>query len=98
MARPLPGGEEISDVNYEVRLTDGRKRNSIFLINMLREWHSPSAASFLAEEITGEGPDDPDDVVLWDGTGEYDGELPVICSRLPPHQRAELAQLYTPEV
>ena len=84
---------KISDVNYEVRLTDGRKRNSIFLINMLREWHSPSAASFLAEEITGEGPDDPDDVVLWDGTGEYDGELPVICSRLPPHQRAELAQL-----
>ena len=45
---------KISDVNYEVRLTDGRKRNRIFHINMLREWHSPSAASFLAEEITEE--------------------------------------------
>ena len=84
---------KISDVNYEVRLTGGRKRNSIFHINMLREWHSPSAASFLVEEITGEGPDDPDDVVLWDGTGENDEEQLVICSKLPPHQRAELAQL-----
>ena len=90
---PYPVVRKVGDVNYEVKLTDGRRRNRIFHVNMLREWHSPSAASFLAEEVLGEGPDDPDDVVLWDGSGAADGEHPVICSNLSPAQRTELGRI-----
>ena len=61
---PYPVTRKVSDVNYEVKLTDGWRRNRIFHVNMLREWHSPSAASFIAEEVTSKVPDDPDDVVL----------------------------------
>ena len=90
---PYPIMRKVSDVNYEVKLTDGRRRNCIFHVNMLREWHSPSAASFLAEEIVEEAQDDEDDVVLWDGTGADDGEQPKVGHSLPPTQRTELDQL-----
>ena len=59
---------------------------------MLREWHSPSAASFLAEEVIDEATDDADDVVLWDGT-EDDKEQPLISARLETPQRTELDEL-----
>jgi transposase InsO family protein len=29
-----------SDVNYEIKLTDSQRKNLIFHVNMLREWHS----------------------------------------------------------
>ena len=84
---PYPVIRKVSDVNYEVKLTDSRRRNCIF---MLCEWHSPSATSFIAEEVTGEEPHDPDDVVLWDGT-ETDGkEQPVVGDKLLPSQQADL--------
>ena len=81
-----------SDVNYEIKLTDSRRKNLIFHVNMLREWHSPSAASFLAEEVVDKAPDDADDVVLWDGT-EGDKEQPFISTCLEPPQRTELDEL-----
>ena len=56
--------KKVSDVNYEVKLTEGQRRNRIFHVNMLREWHSPSATSFIAKEVTSKAPDNPDDVVL----------------------------------
>ena len=84
---------KVSDVNYEVKLTDSRRRNCIFHMNMLREWHSPSAASFIAKEVTGEAPDDPDHVVLWDGTDADGKEQPVVGKSLLPSQQAELHQL-----
>ena len=91
---PYPVVRKVSDVNYEVKLTDGRRRNHIFHVNMLREWHSPSAASFLAEEILGEAPDGPNDVVLWDGSGATDAEKPVVSRNLVPAQQTEQGQLF----
>ena len=41
---PYPIMRKVSDVNYEVKLTDGRRRNCIFHVNMLREWHSPHSS------------------------------------------------------
>ena len=69
---PYPVVRKVSNVNYEVRLTDSRRKNRILHVNMLREWHSPNAVSFLAEEVVGEAEDDADDVVLWDGAGAED--------------------------
>ena len=65
---------KISDVNSEVKLTEGRKRNHIFHVNMLREWHSPSA-----EEITEGVLDDMEDIVITD-----DGEQPSMSGSLSP--------------
>ena len=60
---------------------------------MLREFHFPSAASFIAEEVASKAPDNPDDVVLWDGTEADDKEQPVVGDLLQPSQQAELRQL-----
>ena len=84
---------KVSDVNYEVQITDGRRRKRIFHVNMLREWHSPSAASFLAEDVASEEPENIDDVILWDGTGSEDGEQPLLCKELSSSQRQELTHL-----
>ena len=73
-------------------MSDGQRKNRILHVNMLREWHSPSAASFLAEEVVDEAPDEADDVVLWDGT-EDDTEQPLISACLEPPQRTELDKL-----
>ena len=91
---PYPVMKKASDVNYEVRLTDGWRRNRIFHVNILREWHSPSAASFLAEEISEGAPEDADDVVVWDGAESDDGEQPSINPKLQPAQRSELDVLF----
>ena len=57
---------------------------------MLWEWHSPSVASFLAEEVADEPPDDAHDVELWD---REDGEQPLVSPRLESPQRADLHNL-----
>ena len=79
--RPYSVVRKVGDVNYKVKLTDGRRKNHIFHVNMLRGWHSPSAASFLVEEVVDEAPEEAEDVVLWDGT-EDDSEQPLISARL----------------
>ena len=58
---PYAVTRRISDVNYEVKMTDRRKQKRIFHVNMLRQWYSPSAVSFLAEEVH----EEVDDVVTW---------------------------------
>ena len=58
---------------------------------MLWEWHSPSAASFLAEEVADEPPDNGNDVELWDR--EEDGEQPLVSPCLESPQRADLHNL-----
>ena len=89
---PYPILRKVSDVNYEVKLTDGRKKKRILHVNMLRERQSPSAASFLAEAVVAEVADEADDVVLWEGTRDVT-EQPLISDRLEPPQRAELDNL-----
>ena len=60
---------------------------------MLRKWHSPSAASFLAEEVI-DDISEGDDVILWDGS-EDDNKHPVINPKLENTRRKEL-DIYTP--
>ena len=79
---------KVSDVNYEIKVTDGRRKNRILHVNMLREWNSPSAASFLAEEVVDQTPDGVDDVILWDGGGDA-VDQPLVNDRLQSPQRNE---------
>ena len=51
-------------VTYEVHMPEKRKRLKVFHINMLREWHSPTALSCWTEEIADDEPEG-DDIVTW---------------------------------
>ena len=87
---PYPVSRRISDVNYEIVMTDRRRKNRIFHVNMLRQWHTPSAVSYLAEETQ----EDVDDVVLWEQPREAGSEQPpVISTQLSPEQRIDLNEL-----
>ena len=84
---PYPVVRQTSPVNYEVNMTDRRKKKRIFHVNMLRRWHAPSAVSLLAEEVH----DGTDDVVLWDMPAEGNTEgTPVVSTQLSPAQRTDL--------
>ena len=77
---PYPVIRQLGPVNYEVKMTDRRKQRRIFHINMLRQWHSPSAVSLYAEEVSKASPssdlhDDADDVVTWND--RVDGEAQI---------------------
>ena len=72
-------------------MTDGRKKNRIFHVNMLRGWKSPTAASFLAQEVS-ETEEEDDGVVLWDGSGK-EAEQPNMNPILSPQQRSELEEI-----
>ena len=49
-------------VVYEVDMHNWRKRRRIFHVNMLREWHTWDADSFLADEVI----DEEDGIAYWD--------------------------------
>ena len=84
----------ISNVNYEVEGTGARKKKRIFHINMLKQWHSPSAVSLLAEEVSDVASDEADDdVVLWNGAGGDEDEHSTISNRFDSTQRTELTDL-----
>ena len=72
------------------KLPTGCKRNHTFHVNMLRKWHSPSAASFLTKDIASR---EPDDVIFWDCTSSEDREEPLLCKELSSSQRQELTHL-----
>ena len=85
----------VGDVTYEIEVSDGRKKKRIFHINMLKKWHSPSAVSFLAQEVTDKTPDEgEDDVLPWYETNG-DNDNPLINPGLDTPQRAELDELLT---
>ena len=73
-------------VTYEVDMHNRRKRKRIFHVNMLCEWHTQNADSFLTDEVSDEG----EDIVHWDG-GEDD--QPVINERLTSREMLDLQQL-----
>ena len=69
-------------------------RKNIFHINMLKQWHSPSEVSLLAEEVSDVASDEADDdVVLWNGAGGDEDEHPSISNRLDSTQWTELTDL-----
>ena len=85
---PYPILRRVNDVNYEINMTDRRKKKRIFHVNMLREWHTPSVVSLFAEKSFGET---DDDVILWDRPTDGDTcEPPIINAQLDQAQRNEL--------
>ena len=80
---------KIGTVNYEVDMADRKKKKRILHVNMLKQWYSPTAVSFLAEEV----PEETDDIVLWDTPIDRDDEAPVISDRLSPEQHRDLQGL-----
>ena len=88
---PYPVVRKVSNVTYEVKVTDGRKKNRIFHVNMLRGWKSPTAASFVAQEVS-ETEEEDDGVVLWVGSGN-EAEQPNVNPILPPQQHSELEEI-----
>ena len=86
---PYPIVRRVSRVNYEVEMTDRRKKKCIFHINMLRQWHPPCALSLLADEISGEADGATDeDVILWDPRTETAG-TPMINEDLTTDQQED---------
>ena len=73
---------QVSPVNYEIEITDARKKRRIFHINMLRQWHSPCALSLLAVEVSEEHCDEADNgVAFWNDEDETT-ECPTIGDEL----------------
>ena len=60
---PYPITRVLDPVNYEVNMFDKRKKRRVFHVNMLRQWHTPTATSFMAETVT---PLEADDIHVFD--------------------------------
>ena len=88
---PYPVVRKVSNVTYEVKVTDSHKKNRIFHVNMLRGWKSPTAALFVAQEVS-ETEEEDDGVVLWDGS-RNEAEQPNVNPILPPQQHSELEEI-----
>ena len=87
---PYPILRRLSPVNYEVDMYDKKKRRRIFHINMLRKWHTPSAVSMLAEDLSAEP---QDEIPLWRDDPESKEDKPTIGDQLAETQRAQLRNL-----
>ena len=87
---PYEVKRRIGKLNYEVDMCDTQKRKRIFHVNMLRQWHRPSQASYLAEEVVHQE-DDDEDIPSWDG-GESETQ-PVVNKQLSSEQKRELENL-----
>ena len=48
---PYPITRQISPVTYEVIMTDCHKKNRIFLVSLLQQWHSTCAMAFLTGKV-----------------------------------------------
>ena len=83
--------KKVGRVNYEVNMSDKKKRKRVFHVNLLRKWHTPMGA-FVALE---------DDIADWDsevpaydsGAGKVDGQAPNNSDRLTLDQKAELGKV-----
>ena len=86
---PYPVIRRIGNANYEIDMTDRRKRKRIFHVNMLRKWHIPTVTSCWAEE----GPeDDHDEVLLWRGDEEEQTQ-PTLGEQLTVEQKVKAQDL-----
>ena len=89
---PYKVTRRVGKVNYEVDMSDRRKRRRIFHINLLRKWHTPVGVSYWAEED--KGADWEEDVLVYDsGASGAGGELPIISDSLDSRQERELQEV-----
>ena len=87
--------KRIGDVNYEVDMSDTRKRRRVFHVNMLKQWHdSPAQACFMVSDMSPDA--DPDDVeaLSWSEARKPEAEnQPMVNRDLGAKERAELEGL-----
>lgn len=72
-------------VNYLVDLHDTRKRKRVLHVNLLKQWHTPVATSFFAEET-----EEDIDVPEWRAT---DTKQPTMGEQLTPAERTALGAM-----
>ena len=72
----------VREVNYEVYMSDKRKRRAILHINMLKKWHQPEATCLWT---VGVDPDEENDVPTW--RGEESGRSPSVGTQLTVQQK-----------
>lgn len=71
-------------VNYEVDMSDRRKRNCIFHVNMLKQWHTPTHAYYFAKEVG-----DEEEVPVWNKDTGAETQ-PKLGDQLSDGQRKQL--------
>eukprot|EP00731_Ephydatia_muelleri_P006652 Em0003g900a len=86
--------KRLSDVTYEVDMSDKKKRKRIFHVNMLRAWHTPQVTQSLWAGNEEEVEDDTegDDLVVWNSDAEASKQL-MINEQLEDSQKIELLAL-----
>eukprot|EP00731_Ephydatia_muelleri_P007554 Em0003g1802a len=86
--------KRLSDVTYEVDMSDKKKRKRIFHMNMLRAWHTPQVTQSLWAGNEEEVEDDTegDDLVVWNSDAEASKQL-MINEQLEDSQKIELLAL-----
>eukprot|EP00731_Ephydatia_muelleri_P008113 Em0004g451a len=85
--------KRLSDVTYEVDMSDKKKRKRIFHVNMLRAWHTPQVTQSLWAGNEEEVDDtEGDDLVVWNSDAEASKQL-MINEQLEDSQKIELLAL-----
>ena len=84
MSKPkLHRGESVT---YEIDMSDKKKRQRIFHVNMLKGWNTPTTVCLAAEEM-----EDGEEIPLW----KEESEEPKINEKLTQKQKKELDALRT---
>ena len=88
---PYPITRRIGPVTYEIKMTDRRKQQRVFYVNMLRAWNAPTAIACWAD--VPDNPQDKDDDDPYTYNEADTADEPVIGDHLFPEQLADLHTL-----
>ena len=77
---------KVTPVTYEIDMSDKKKRQRIFHVNMLKGWNTPTTMCLSAEEM-----EDGEEIPLW----KEESEEPKINEKLTQKQKKELDALRT---
>ena len=91
MARAYKIVKKVGRVNYEVKMSDKKKRKRVFHVNLLQKWHTPMGAFVALED---DSTDWDSEVPAYDSrAGKVDDQVPNVSDRLTPGQKAELGKV-----
>ncbi|KAL5506395.1 hypothetical protein EMCRGX_G008021 [Ephydatia muelleri] len=77
---------KVTPMTYEIDMSDKKKRQRIFHVNMLKGWNTPTTVCLAAEEM-----EDGEEIPLW----KEESEEPKINEKLTQKQKKELDALRT---
>ena len=75
---------KVTQVTYEIDMSDKKKRKRVFNVNMLRAWNTPTTMCLMADEVEAE-----EEIPSW----KEDVEEPQINENLTPKQSRDLNEL-----